>query len=80
MQICLNLVIRCDNVNKKVNCVFNILSTKSCIGCPKKLGIAIFELEMVINQLFSTQNLKISTLSKSAESRLCEGSSKNGEH
>ena len=49
-------------------------------GCPKKMGLAIFKIKMVMNQLFSAPILKTSTFSESAESRLCDGNSKNGEY
>ena len=49
-------------------------------GVPKKMGLVIFKLEMVINQLYIAQILKTSLFSESAESRLCDGSSKNGEY
>ena len=44
------------------------------------MGLVIFKLEMVINQLYIAQILKTSIFSESAEPRLCDGSSKNGEY
>ena len=48
-------------------------------GVPKKMGLAIVNLQMLINQLSNTPISKTSTFFKFTESRLSVGSFKNGE-
>lgn len=46
----------------------------------KKTGLAIFKLYKVIDQLSSASIFKTAMFSEAAESRLCDGCSKNGEY